>query len=131
MIEAPDCASDIEQSDDRLVTIDDTELFGSEAKEGKWHHDAKNSLLSAESIEGGEEIEDDESSTWLDHVQTSSAAAMVTNADFDVESEVDLSADGLLAVLAESRPNVDSTGKGKAEAEDINGSDDECPEVWE
>ncbi|KAG2055780.1 hypothetical protein BDR06DRAFT_953612 [Suillus hirtellus] len=68
---------------------------------------------------------------WLDHVQTSSAAAMVTNADFDVESEVDLSADGLLAVLAESRPNVDSTGKGKGEAEDINGNDDEWPEVWE
>ncbi|KAG1886932.1 uncharacterized protein F5891DRAFT_967584, partial [Suillus fuscotomentosus] len=111
----------------------DTELFGSEAKEGKRHHDAKNSLLSTESIEGGEEIEDDKSSMWLDHVQTSSAAAMVTNTDFDIESEVDLSADGLLAVLAESQPNVDSAGKGKckAEAEDTNGSNDEWPEVWE
>ncbi|KAG2152624.1 uncharacterized protein EDB93DRAFT_1249133 [Suillus bovinus] len=69
-------------------------------------------------------------SSPIDHAQTSSAAAMVTNADFDVESKVDLSADGLLAVLAESRPNVDSTGKGKgkAEAEDIDGSDDKWPE---
>ncbi|KAG2147388.1 uncharacterized protein EDB93DRAFT_1104064 [Suillus bovinus] len=70
-------------------------------------------------------------SSPIDHAQTSSVAAMVTNADFDIESEVDLSADGLLAVLAESWPNVDSTGKGKgkAEAEDINGSDDKWLEL--
>ncbi|KAG1731394.1 hypothetical protein EDB19DRAFT_1640855, partial [Suillus lakei] len=78
----------------------DTKLFGSKAKEGEWHHDVKNSLLSAKSIEGGEEIEDNKFSTWLDHVQTSSAAAMTTNTNFNVESEVDLSADGLLVVLA-------------------------------
>ncbi|KAG1790593.1 hypothetical protein EV424DRAFT_1355264 [Suillus variegatus] len=105
----------------------DAQLFGSGAKVGKWHHDTRNSLLSTESAGGDEEIKDDESSSWLDNVEESFTAC--NDADFDVESEIDLSAEGLLAVLAEK-----DKGKGKATAEDIEGNDNvdnEWPEEWD
>jgi hypothetical protein len=95
-------------------------------------------LLSTESAGGDEEIEDDESSSWLDSVEESSTAC--NDADFDVESEIDLSAEGLLVVLAEASPGGTQKGKGKAkakaeaEAEEIEGNDDvdnEWPEAWE
>ncbi|KAG1871876.1 hypothetical protein DFJ58DRAFT_471928 [Suillus subalutaceus] len=112
----------------------DAQLFGSGAKVGKQHHDPRNSLLSTESAGGDEEIEDDESSSWLDNVGESSTAC--NDADFDVESEIDLSAEGLLVVLAEASPGGTQKGKGKAkaEAEEIEGDDsvdNEWPETWE
>jgi hypothetical protein len=45
---------------------------------------------------------DDESSSWLDNVEEGSTTPH--DADFDVESEVDLSAEGFLVVLAEASP---------------------------
>jgi hypothetical protein len=80
-----------------------------------------NSLLSVESLNdlGDEEIEDDELYTWLDDVQEGTSKAP-EDADFDVELEIDLSADGFYAVLAEASPDVTrkfSKGKSKAEAE--------------
>ncbi|KAG2069362.1 hypothetical protein BDR04DRAFT_1055530 [Suillus decipiens] len=114
----------------------DAQLFGSGAKVGKRHHDTRNSLLSTESAGGDEEIEDDESSSWLDNAEESSTTR--NDADFDVESEIDMSAEGLLAVLAEASPGGTHKGKGKskaeAEAEEIEGNDNvdnEWPEVWE
>jgi hypothetical protein len=58
-----------------------------------------NSLLSVESLNGlrDEEIEDDELFTWLDDVQEGTSEAP-EDADFEVESEIDLSADGFYAV---------------------------------
>ena len=47
----------------------DAQLFRSQENVGKRHHDPTNSLLSAESLDGDEEIEDDETVTWLDNVQ--------------------------------------------------------------
>ncbi|KAG2142162.1 hypothetical protein BD769DRAFT_1772670 [Suillus cothurnatus] len=110
----------------------DAQLFGSGAKVGKRHHDTRNSLLSTESAGGDEEIEDDESSSWLDNAEESSTTR--NDADFDVESEIDMSAEGLLAVLAEASPGGTHKGKGKAKAEEIEGNDNvdnEWPEVWE
>jgi hypothetical protein len=78
---------------------------------GKRHHDTRNSLLSTESAGGDEEIEDDESSSWLDNAEESSTTR--NDADFDVESEIDMSAEGLLAVLAEASPGGTHKGKGK------------------
>ncbi|KAG2048028.1 hypothetical protein BDR06DRAFT_1013357 [Suillus hirtellus] len=66
----------------------DTELFGSKVKEGKQHHDAKNSLLSTESIEGGEEIEDDESNLSADGKGKCKAEAEDTNGSNDEWLEV-------------------------------------------
>jgi len=87
-----------------------------------------------ESAGGDEEIEDDESSSWLDNAEESSTTR--NNADFDVESKIDMSTEGLLAVLAEASPGSTHKGKGKAkaEAEEIEGNDNvnnEWPEVWE
>jgi hypothetical protein len=99
---------------------------------GKWHHDTRNSLLSTESAGGDEEIEDDKSSSWLDNAEESSTVC--NNADFDVKSKIDMSAEGLLAVLAEASPGGTHKGKEKAKAEEIEGNDDidnEWPEVWE
>ncbi|KAG2335831.1 hypothetical protein BDR05DRAFT_897664, partial [Suillus weaverae] len=113
----------------------DAQLFGSGAKVGKRHHDTRNSLLSTESAEGDEEI-DDESSSWLDNV--GEASTTPHDADFDVESEVDLSAEGFLVVLAEASPGGIQEGKEKANSEagtdEIEGAgnvDNEWPEGWE
>ncbi|KAG2099116.1 hypothetical protein BD769DRAFT_1780456 [Suillus cothurnatus] len=112
----------------------DAQLFGSGAKVGKRHHNTRNSLLLTESAGGDEEIEDDESSSWLDNAEESSTTR--NNADFDVESKIDMSTEGLLAVLAEASPGSTHKGKGKAkaEAEEIEGNDNvnnKWPEVWE
>ncbi|KAG2737468.1 hypothetical protein P692DRAFT_20883504 [Suillus brevipes Sb2] len=113
----------------------DAQLFGSEAKVGKRHDDTRNSLLSTESAEGDEEI-DDESSSWLDNVEEGSTTPH--DADFDVESEVDLSAEGFLVVLAEASPGGIQKDKEKAsseaetdEIEETDGVDNEWPEGWE
>jgi hypothetical protein len=72
----------------------------------------------------------------LDNAEESSTTR--NDADFDVESEIDMSAEGLLAVLAEASPGGTHKGKGKAkaeaEAEEIEGNDNvdnEWLEVWE
>ncbi|OAX36358.1 hypothetical protein K503DRAFT_802091 [Rhizopogon vinicolor AM-OR11-026] len=45
------------------------QLFGPKAKSvGGQSHDVMNSLLSTESPDGGEEIEDGETDTWLDNM---------------------------------------------------------------
>ncbi|KAG1739867.1 uncharacterized protein EDB91DRAFT_1336676 [Suillus paluster] len=55
--------------------------------------------------------------TWLDTTQES--ATVPQNADFNVESEIDLSADSFLVVLAEASPDTGvAKRKGKAEAEE-------------
>ncbi|KAG2144097.1 uncharacterized protein EDB93DRAFT_543805 [Suillus bovinus] len=113
----------------------DAQLFGSGPKVGKQHHDTRNSLLSTESAGGDEEIEDDESSSWLDNAEESFTAC--NDADFNVESEIDLSAERLLAVLAEVSPGGThkDKGKGKVTAEvEIEGNDNvdnEWPEEWD
>jgi hypothetical protein len=91
-----------------------------------------NSLLSVESLDGlgDEEIEDDELYTWLDDVQEGTSKAP-EDADFDVESEIDLSADGFYVVLAEVSPDdTRKSSKGKPKAEEIaesGGSDNDWP----
>jgi hypothetical protein len=74
----------------------------------------------------------------LDNAEESSTTC--NDADFNVESKIDMSAEGLLAVLAEASPGGIHKGKGKAkaeaeaEAEEIEGNDNvdnEWPEVWE
>ncbi|OAX33428.1 hypothetical protein K503DRAFT_859801 [Rhizopogon vinicolor AM-OR11-026] len=46
------------------------QLFGPKAKSvGRRSHDVMNSLLSTESPDGGEEIKDGETDTWLDNVR--------------------------------------------------------------
>ncbi|KAG2039984.1 hypothetical protein BDR03DRAFT_1033946 [Suillus americanus] len=97
---------------------------------------SRNSLLSTKSAGGDEEIKDDKSGSWLDNVEESSTTC--NDADFDVKSEIDLSAEGLLVVLAEASPSGTQKGKGKAkakaEAEEIGGDDsvdNEWPETWE
>ncbi|KAG2147419.1 uncharacterized protein EDB93DRAFT_413402 [Suillus bovinus] len=113
----------------------DAQLFGSGPKVGKQHHDTRNSLLSTESAGGDEEIEDDESSSWLDNAEESFTAC--NDADFNVESEIDLSAERLLAVLAEVSPGGThkDKGKGKVTAEvEIEGNDNvdnDWPEEWD
>lgn len=79
---------------------------------------------------------DDESSSWLDNVEEGSTTPH--DADFDVESEVDLSAEGFLVVLAEASPGGIQKDKEKAsseaetdEIEETDGVDNEWPEGWE
>jgi DNA-directed RNA polymerase sigma subunit (sigma70/sigma32) len=55
--------------------------------------------MSTKTGDGDEEIEDDETDTWLDIVQDSTNAP---EDDFDVESEIDWSAEWLSTVLAEA-----------------------------
>ncbi|KAG1823328.1 hypothetical protein EV424DRAFT_1321235, partial [Suillus variegatus] len=111
------------------------QLFGSRPKVGKRHHDMRNSLLSTESAGGDEEIKDDESSSWLDNAEESFTTC--NDADFDVESEIDLSAERLLAVLAEVSPGGTHKDKGKgkvtaeAEIEGNDNIDNEWPEEWD
>ncbi|KAG1744574.1 uncharacterized protein EDB91DRAFT_1050501, partial [Suillus paluster] len=97
----------------------------------KREHDAMNSLLSTNSHDGDEEIEKDEAGTWLDDMQESSMT--LNDIEFNVEPEIDLSADGFLVVLADSAPDGTGKNKGKGKAEEIlelDDGDDKWPVEW-
>ncbi|KAG2137985.1 hypothetical protein DEU56DRAFT_912620 [Suillus clintonianus] len=113
----------------------DAQLFGSNTKAGTREHDTMNSLLSIDSHDGDEEIDEDETGTWLDYVRESSTTP--NDIEFNVEPEIDLNADGFLAVLADLAPDSAGKNKGKGRAEENQeieenggGGDDEWPEEW-
>jgi len=85
-------------------------------------------LLSAESLDGDEEIEDDETVTWLDNVQDGADAP--TDEDFDVELEVDWSSESLSAVLDETRHGTTQDKVVVEEIVEIDGDNNEWPEEW-
>ncbi|KAG1742269.1 uncharacterized protein EDB91DRAFT_1081454 [Suillus paluster] len=88
--------------------------------------------------DGDEEIEEDETGTWLDYMQESSTTVTTPNdVEFNVEPEIDLNADGFLAVLADLAPDSAGKNKGKGKAkenqkieENGGGGDDKWPEEW-
>ncbi|KAJ8594604.1 hypothetical protein M405DRAFT_930132 [Rhizopogon salebrosus TDB-379] len=77
----------------------DARLFESKVTADKHCHDTMNNLLSVESLNGlgDEEIEGDELFAWLDDLQEGTSEAP-EDAGFEVELEIDLSADGFYAV---------------------------------
>ncbi|KAG1740612.1 hypothetical protein EDB19DRAFT_2039047 [Suillus lakei] len=77
------------------------------------HRQSQLSQSLRHSHDGDEEIEEDEASTWPDHVRESSTTP--NDIEFNVEPEIDLNADGFLAVLA---PNSAGKNKDKGRAEE-------------
>ncbi|KAG2076634.1 hypothetical protein BDR04DRAFT_1149081 [Suillus decipiens] len=109
----------------------DAQIFWSNLKDGKWEHDAMNSLLLTNSHDGDEEIEEDKAGTWLDDVRESSTT--LNDIEFNMEPEIDLSADGFLVVLADLAPDHVEKNKGNGKAEEIEELDDgdnECSVEW-
>ncbi|EGO29055.1 hypothetical protein SERLADRAFT_433066 [Serpula lacrymans var. lacrymans S7.9] len=114
----------------------DAYLLTPKQKVVKRHHETMNSLLLTECQDEDEEIEDSKSqaSTWLDDVRESIKAP--EDADFDLESKIDLSAKGLHVVLAEEAEAIcGDKGDTKAEksgqeCDSSSSGDSKWPETW-